>query len=62
MKKLLLPAAARNLRPQHGKAVRVPEVHVERSHSLLRQQQVVVPAEAVALTEVKSEARLPEMK
>ncbi len=29
---------------------------------LLRQQQVVVPAEAVALTEVKSEARLPEMK
>lgn len=29
---------------------------------LLRQQQVVVPAEAVALTEVKNEARLPEMK
>ncbi|WP_439858924.1 TolC family outer membrane protein [Pseudomonas sp. MBLB4136] len=29
---------------------------------LLRQQQVVVPAEAVALSEVKSEARLPEMK
>jgi adhesin transport system outer membrane protein len=29
---------------------------------LLRQQQVVVPAEAVALTEVKSEARLPDMK
>lgn len=29
---------------------------------LLRQQQVVAPAEAVALTEVKSEARLPEMK
>lgn len=29
---------------------------------LLRQQQVVVPAEAVALTEVKSEARLPAMK
>lgn len=29
---------------------------------LLRQQQVVVPAEAVALTEVKSEARLPGMK
>jgi len=29
---------------------------------LLRQQQVVVPAEAVALSEVKSEARLPDMK
>ena len=29
---------------------------------LLRQQQVVVPAEAVALSEVKSEARLPAMK
>ncbi|HBX56645.1 TolC family outer membrane protein [Pseudomonas sp. UBA2684] len=29
---------------------------------LLRQQQVVVPAEAVALSDVKSEARLPEMK
>jgi len=29
---------------------------------LLRKQNVVVPAEAVALTEVKSEARLPEMK
>ena len=29
---------------------------------LLRQQQVVVPAEAVALNEVKSEARLPDMK
>ncbi|AOE84430.1 TolC family outer membrane protein [Pseudomonas sp. TCU-HL1] len=29
---------------------------------LLRRQNVVVPAEAVALTEVKSEARLPEMK
>lgn len=29
---------------------------------LLRQHQIVVPAEAVALTEVKSEARLPEMR
>ncbi len=29
---------------------------------LLRKQNVVVPAEAVALTEVKSEARLPEMR
>lgn len=29
---------------------------------LLRQQQVVIPAEAVALSEVKSEARLPAMK
>lgn len=29
---------------------------------LLKKQNVVVPAEAVALTEVKSEARLPEMK
>ncbi|WP_271411618.1 TolC family outer membrane protein [Pseudomonas sp. Q1-7] len=29
---------------------------------LLRRQKVVVPAEAVALTEVKSEAQLPEMK
>jgi adhesin transport system outer membrane protein len=29
---------------------------------LLRQQRVVLPAEAVALTDVKSEARLPEMK
>jgi len=29
---------------------------------LLRQQQVIVPAEAVALSDVKSEARLPEMK
>ncbi len=29
---------------------------------LLRQQQVVAPAAAVALTEVKSQARLPEMK
>ncbi|MDM8350201.1 TolC family outer membrane protein [Pseudomonas sp. sp1636] len=29
---------------------------------LLRHQQVIVPAEAVALSEVKSEARLPEMK
>ncbi|WP_068830040.1 TolC family outer membrane protein [Pseudomonas sp. BMS12] len=29
---------------------------------LLRKQNVVLPAEAVALTEVKSEARLPEMK
>nr|WP_298141010.1 TolC family outer membrane protein [uncultured Pseudomonas sp.] len=29
---------------------------------LLRQQQVVVPAEAVALSEIKSEARLPAMK
>lgn len=29
---------------------------------LLQQQQVVVPAEAIALTEVKSEARLPSMK
>ncbi|ARU87998.1 TolC family outer membrane protein [Pseudomonas sp. M30-35] len=29
---------------------------------LLQQQQVVVPAEAIALSEVKSEARLPEMK
>ncbi|SNR89639.1 TolC family outer membrane protein [Pseudomonas segetis] len=29
---------------------------------LLQQQQVIVPAEAIALSEVKSEARLPEMK
>lgn len=29
---------------------------------LLRQQRVVLPAEAVALTDVKSEARLPDMK
>jgi adhesin transport system outer membrane protein len=29
---------------------------------LLKKQNVVVPVEAVALTEVKSEARLPEMK
>ncbi|MNQ27495.1 Outer membrane efflux protein BepC precursor [compost metagenome] len=29
---------------------------------LLRQQQVIVPAEAVALSDVKSEARLPEIK
>jgi adhesin transport system outer membrane protein len=29
---------------------------------LLRRQQVIIPAEAVALSEVKSEARLPEMK
>ena len=29
---------------------------------LLRQQHVTVPAEAIALSEVKSEARLPEMK
>ena len=30
--------------------------------SLLNKQNIVLPAEAVALTEVKSEARLPEMK
>ena len=29
---------------------------------LLRRQNVVVPAEAIAASEVKSEARLPEMK
>ena len=29
---------------------------------LLKKQNVVLPAEAIALTEVKSEARLPDMK